>query len=120
MDVRGDRPTTYPAILTAAPASTTPIRTRPATGSSRRLLRVRRLRCPTEFVRRHQRGHPGCALARHLGSRAHDEAEVFLWRECLPRRGEMPGDFPMFFHYVNVGPDVQEDEMITDVCLPLK
>ena len=61
-----------------------------------------------------------CALARHLGSRAHNEAAVFLYREWLPRSGEMPGDFPMFFHYVNVGPDVQEDEMITDVYLPLK
>ena len=61
-----------------------------------------------------------CALARHLGSRAHNEAAVFLYREWLPRSGEMPGDFPMFFHYVNVGPDVREDEMITDVYLPLK
>ena len=38
----------------------------------------------------------------------------------LPRRGESVGDFPTFFHYVNVGPNVKEEEMITDVYLPLK
>jgi len=61
-----------------------------------------------------------CALARHLGSRAHNAAAVFLYREWLPQSGEVLGDFPMFFHYVNVGPDVREEEMITDVFLPLK
>ena len=60
-----------------------------------------------------------CAMARHLGSRAHNAAAVFLYREWLPRSGEAAGDFPIFFHYVNVGPDVREDEMITDVYLPL-
>ena len=61
-----------------------------------------------------------CARARHLGSRAHNSAAVFLYREWLPRSGEALKDFPMFFHYVNVGPDVRDDEMITDVYLPLK
>lgn len=61
-----------------------------------------------------------CAMARHLGSRAHNAAAVFLYREWLPRSGEALGDFPIFFHYVNVGPDVREEEMITDVFLPLK
>ena len=61
-----------------------------------------------------------CAMARHLGSRAHNAAAVFLYEEWLPSSGEVLGDFPIFFHYVNVGPDVQEHEMITDVYLPLK
>ena len=61
-----------------------------------------------------------CALARHLGSRAHNAAAEFLYREWLPASGETPGDFPIFFHYVNVGPDVPASEMITDVYLPLK
>lgn len=61
-----------------------------------------------------------CALARHLGSRAHNQAAVFLFSEWLPRSGEQVGDFPMFFHYVNVGPQVEDHEMITDVYLPLK
>lgn len=29
------------------------------------------------------------------------------------------GDFPIFFHHVNVWGDVREDEMITDVYLPV-
>jgi AraC family transcriptional regulator len=61
-----------------------------------------------------------CASARHLGSRAHNAAAEFLYREWLPRSGESPGGFPIFFHYVNVGPDVREEEMITDVYLPLE
>jgi AraC family transcriptional regulator len=36
------------------------------------------------------------------------------------RSGEAPGDFPVFFHYVNVGPNVRREEMITDVYLPLR
>ena len=61
-----------------------------------------------------------CALARHLGSREHNAAAVYLYREWLPRSGETLGEFPIFFHYVNVGPDVREHEMITDVYLPLR
>lgn len=61
-----------------------------------------------------------CAVARHLGSREHISAADHLHEVWLPRSGEAIGDFPMIFHYVNVGPDVQEHEMITDVFLPLK
>ncbi len=61
-----------------------------------------------------------CAVARHLGSRAHNSAAVYLYRQWLPGSGECLADFPMFFHYVNVGPSVQEHEMITDVYLPLE
>jgi AraC family transcriptional regulator len=61
-----------------------------------------------------------CALARHLGSRAHNAAAVYLWEAWLPQSGESPGDFPFFFHYVNVGPNVREEDMVTDVYLPLK
>jgi AraC family transcriptional regulator len=61
-----------------------------------------------------------CALARHYGSRAHNAAAVYLYREWLPQSGESLGDFPIIFHYVNVGPEIEEHEMITDVYLPLK
>ena len=61
-----------------------------------------------------------CALARHFGSRSHNSAAVYLAREWLPRSGESLGDYPIIFHYVNVGPQVQEHEMITDVYLPLR
>lgn len=60
-----------------------------------------------------------CAVARHLGSRRHNTAAEYLGRIWLPASGEAAGTFPMFFHYVNVGPAVQEHEMITDVYLPL-
>jgi len=61
-----------------------------------------------------------CAVARHLGSRRNNLAAPYLYYEWLPKSGELLGDFPMFFHYVNVGPNIQENEMITDVYLPLK
>ncbi len=61
-----------------------------------------------------------CALARDIGSRYNNKAAVYLYEEWLPQSGEALGDFPVFFHYVNVGPNVREEEMITDVYLPLK
>jgi AraC family transcriptional regulator len=61
-----------------------------------------------------------CALARDVGSRHNNKAAVYLYEEWLRRSGEVLGNFPIFFHYVNVGPDVREEEMITDVYLPLE
>lgn len=61
-----------------------------------------------------------CAVARDIGSRSDNKAAAYLHAVWLPQSGETPGDFPMFFHYVNVGPNVHEEEMITDVYLPLK
>ena len=61
-----------------------------------------------------------CALARHLGSRENVSAAVYLYEVWLPNSGETPRDFPIFFHYVNVGPQVPEHEMVTDVYLPLQ
>ena len=61
-----------------------------------------------------------CALARDVGSRSNNKAALYLYEKWLPQSGESLGDFPMFFHYVNVGPNVREEEMITDVYLPLK
>ncbi|MDQ2642000.1 MAG: AraC family transcriptional regulator [Pseudomonadota bacterium] len=61
-----------------------------------------------------------CALVRHLGSRHHVAPAAWLYRDWLPQSGEELRDFPIFFHYVNVGPDVKEQEMVTDVYLPLK
>jgi AraC family transcriptional regulator len=64
--------------------------------------------------------HNRCARARDIGSRYNNRAAVYLGEVWLPQSGEVPGDFPIFFHYVNVGPNVLEEEMITDVYLPLK
>ena len=61
-----------------------------------------------------------CARAQDVGSRSNNKAAVYLYEKWLPQSGEFLGDFPIFFHYVNVGPKVREDEMITDVYLPLR
>lgn len=61
-----------------------------------------------------------CAVARHRGSRSYVKAAEYLVFDWLPQSGEELGDFPIFFHYVNVGPNVEEKDMITDVYLPLK
>ncbi len=64
--------------------------------------------------------HCRCARARDIGSRSNNRAAAYLYEEWLPQSGESLGDFPMIFHYVNVGPDVKEEETITDVYMPLK
>jgi AraC family transcriptional regulator len=61
-----------------------------------------------------------CAVVRHKGSREHVTAAEYLVFDWLPQSGEVLGNFPIFFHYVNVGPDVPEYAMTTDVYLPLK
>jgi len=61
-----------------------------------------------------------CARARDIGSRANNQAAAYLYNQWLPQSGESAGDMPVIFHYVNVGPNVREEDMITDVYLPLK
>ena len=61
-----------------------------------------------------------CAHARDIGSRNHNRAARYLCETWLPRSGESIAALPMIFHYVNVGPNLREEEMITDVYLPLK
>jgi AraC family transcriptional regulator len=60
-----------------------------------------------------------CAKTRHFGSREDVIVARYLYEEWLPKSGERLGAFPVIFHYVNVGPNVKECEMITDVYLPL-
>ncbi len=45
-----------------------------------------------------------CAVARNIGSRESVAATAYLDNEWLPKSGEKLKDFPVFFHYVNVGP----------------
>lgn len=61
-----------------------------------------------------------CALARDIGSREDNKAVRYLVEEWLSTSGEAIGSDPIIFHYVNVGPDVQKLEAITDVYLPLR
>jgi AraC family transcriptional regulator len=60
-----------------------------------------------------------CARARYMGSRENVKAAGYLYETWLPASGEKPAGLPVIFHYVNVGPQVQDHEMITDVYLPL-
>lgn len=63
---------------------------------------------------------PGrCAVIRQIGSRENVTAAKYLYESWLPESGESLREFPIFFHYVNVGPNIKEQEMITDVYLPL-
>lgn len=60
-----------------------------------------------------------CAKVRHLGLRENVTAARYLYDEWLEGSGEQLADFPIFFHYVNVGPHIPTVDMITDVYLPL-
>jgi AraC family transcriptional regulator len=62
-----------------------------------------------------------CAVVRHAGSLEQVGASIYpLYREWLPESGEELRDFPLFFHYLNLFPDVPEHELVTDIYLPLK
>lgn len=61
-----------------------------------------------------------CAVVRHLGSRDWMPEVEYLVREWLPESGEQLRDFPIYFHYVNVGPHVRDPDMITDIYLPIR
>lgn len=60
-----------------------------------------------------------CAKARHLGSRQNVVVARYLYERWLPVSGEQLAEFPVIFHYVNVGRDIPESELITDVYLPI-
>jgi len=59
-----------------------------------------------------------CAVARHLGSREDISTAVVLF-DWFKTSGETLRDYPLFFHYVNVGPNIKPSDMITDVYLPI-
>lgn len=62
-----------------------------------------------------------CAVVRHCGSHDLMDNKVhYLYGEWLPDSGEELRDFPCFFHYINLFPEVAEHELITDIYLPLK
>lgn len=61
-----------------------------------------------------------CAKVRDIGSRSNNKAIIYLLETWLPNSNEEMGVFAPIFHYVNVGSNLCESEMITDVYLPLK
>lgn len=61
-----------------------------------------------------------CARLRYEGSHQGIGASaIYLYRNWLPESGESLRDFPLFFHYLNLVPDVDEHALITDLYLPL-
>lgn len=61
-----------------------------------------------------------CVKIRHYGSHDDlDETVYYLYRDWLSENDETPRDFPVFFEYINLFPEVAEHELITDVYLPL-
>ncbi len=62
-----------------------------------------------------------CAVTTHRGAHHNLSATAqALYRDWLPASGEELRDFPLFFHYCNLMPGVEEHELVTDVYLPLK
>lgn len=61
-----------------------------------------------------------CAVVRHIGSTDRiGETVHAMYANWLPQSGETLRDFPVFFHYIERMPKVQEHEQVTDVYLPL-
>lgn len=61
-----------------------------------------------------------CALAIHHGS--HDsisDTVYYLYQHWLPKSGQNLRDFPCFFQYMNFVHEVNENELITKIYLPL-
>ena len=62
-----------------------------------------------------------CAVARHSGSTDQIATTVYyLYRNWLPQSGEVPRDFPVYFHYLDVGMETPDDQRQTDVYLPIR
>jgi AraC family transcriptional regulator len=62
-----------------------------------------------------------CAMIRHYGSRDTISDSVYsLYRQWLPDSGEEPRDYPCYFRYVNLLPEVDECDLITEIYLPIK
>ncbi|WP_281558329.1 AraC family transcriptional regulator [Thalassomonas sp. RHCl1] len=61
-----------------------------------------------------------CAVFRHIGPDDSLRAGIeYLYGPWLAQSGEQLRDFPLFFQRVSFFPEVPEQEMITDVFLPL-
>ncbi|QBZ83250.1 Right origin-binding protein [Hydrogenovibrio crunogenus] len=62
-----------------------------------------------------------CAVLRHEGSlKTIGDKVRHLYCNWLPNSSEELRDFPCFFHYTNLNGEMPEDELITDIYLPLQ
>lgn len=61
------------------------------------------------------------AVVRHIGPHDKMDEKIYrLYRQWLPQSGEELRDYPLFFQYHNFFPEVAENELITDIHLPIK
>ena len=62
-----------------------------------------------------------CAVVLHKGSLDNVSDTIYsMYRDWLPGSGEELRDYPCFFHYINLIPDVDECDLLTDIYLPIK
>lgn len=62
-----------------------------------------------------------CAMIRHIGSDDAIEQKVaYLYSQWIGESGYALRDFPLFFERVSFFPDVSENEMVTDIYLPIE
>ncbi|PCI67125.1 MAG: AraC family transcriptional regulator [Gammaproteobacteria bacterium] len=65
--------------------------------------------------------HGRCALLRVIGADTQLGAAIeFLYSNWLELSDEKIRDFPLFFHRVSFFPNVTENEMVTDIYLPIE
>ncbi|MBI3712240.1 MAG: GyrI-like domain-containing protein, partial [Burkholderiales bacterium] len=76
--------------------------------------------CEHEQIVRAEIPAGSCARLRIVGSDdGLEQAIRFLYAEWLPHSGKAVRDFPLFLQRINFFPDVPENELITDIYLPL-
>lgn len=62
-----------------------------------------------------------CARLRHIGPHADMDDKIRqLYTTWLPQSGELLRDFPVFFQYMSLSPQVAEEDQITDIYLLLE
>lgn len=62
-----------------------------------------------------------CAVIRHQGPHERmGEKIYYLYRDWLPDSGEELRDARLFYHFLNLRPEVADHELLTDIYLPLK
>ena len=62
-----------------------------------------------------------CAVLTHFGGHENISDSVYsMYRQWLPESGEELRDYPCFFQYVSLMPDVSECDQITEIYLPIK
>jgi AraC family transcriptional regulator len=68
------------------------------------------------------RSSHGTGAHANIGPRYNNKAAAYRYEEWLPQSGETPAAFPIFdlLPLRNVGPNIREEDLITDVYLPLK